>query len=58
MIGFEVRISGYFGKALGLRRGKVKKILSQVWKDEQELREDEVIQYKERGLFRAPQVFW
>lgn len=45
-------------KALGLRRGKVKKILSQVWKDEQELREDEVIQYKECGLFRAPQVFW
>lgn len=45
-------------KALRLHRGKVKKILSQVWKDEQELREDEAIQHKEHGLFRAPQVFW
>lgn len=43
-------------KALRLRTGKVKKILSQVWKGEQELREDEAIQHEERGLFRAPQV--
>lgn len=37
---------------------EVRNILSQVLKDEQELREDEAIPHKEHHLFRAPQVFW